>query len=283
MTLMRSLLFVPANRPNMIARARELPADVLVLDLEDSVPPAEKQSAREALPEAIAGLKAAGKTVHVRVNSMDTGLTRDDLAAAVVAGLDGVVLPKVAAARDIRQFDVMIREQELKHELRPGDIELVPHIESAAGLMRGEEIAQASSRIRALSLGFEDYARDLGVPRSREGVELDYGRRLLVHIAVAHGLIPLDGVFPDFSDTEGLAAEAAYARRIGYKGKYVIHPSQIEPVNQAFVPSEAELAEARRIVAAFDEAVAQGRASVRLDGRMIDTPVARRARDLLGE
>lgn len=279
MPAMRSLLFVPANRPNMVARAHQTPADVIVLDLEDSVPPEEKEAARSAVAEAVTSLKAAGKAVHVRVNHLDTGLTRDDLEAAVAPGLDGLVFPKAGGAQEVRELDVLIRERETQGRLHPGDILLVPHIESARGLLRCEEIALASSRIAALSLGGEDYVGDLGVPRTQEALE--YGRRVLVNCCTAYGLPPLDVVYPVLHDIDGLQAEALYARAIGFKGKYVIHPEQVEPVNAAFLPTAAEIESARRIVAAFEQAVAGGRASVQVDGRMVDTPVARRARALL--
>ncbi len=281
MLIMRSLLFVPANRPNMIERARSLAADVVVLDLEDSVPPAEKQAARDALPAAIDSLKQAGRLVHVRVNHPDRGLCRDDLAAAVRPGLDGIVLPKAEGGRDVRQIDVLIREQEMRNGVTPGTPVLLPHVETARGLLRCEEIATASTRIAAMSLGGFDYVADLGIERTRDGRELDYARGVLIHVCVAHGLLPLDAVFGDFGDAEGLATETARVKAMGMKGKYVVHPDQVEAVNRAFEPSEAEVAAARRVLEAFDVAVAQGHASVQLDGRMIDTPVAKRARDVI--
>jgi citrate lyase subunit beta/citryl-CoA lyase len=279
MLVMRSILFVPANRPNMVARAHQTPADVILLDLEDSVPASEKEAARTGLAQNIDSLKAAGKTVHVRVNGMETGLTRDDLAAAVRPGLDGLVLPKAEAARDIRQADVMIREQEMRNQVKPGSVLLFPHVESARGLLRCEEIAQASSRIAGMSLGGEDYVASLGVPRSTEALE--YARRVVINVCSAYGLLPLDVIYPAINDPEGLAAEAAYDRAIGFKGKYVIHPGQVELVNRAFLPREDELQAARRAIEAFDAAVARGEASVQVDGSMVDIPVAKRARDLV--
>lgn len=281
MPVMRSLLFVPANRENMVARAHQTPADVIVLDLEDSVPPGQKAAARSRLADAIASLRAAGKTVHVRLNHFEGGDTEADLEAAVISGLNGLVFPKTRGAQDVRDLDVLIRHQEMRKQLRPGNIVLVAHIESAMGLLRIEEIAQASTRIAAMALGGEDFAADLGVARTREGVELEYARRVLVTCCIAHGLLPLDVVFPDISDGEGLLQETRYVRSIGFKGKYVIHPNQVAIVNDAFKPGEEEIAFARRVVEAFEAAVAQGHASVQVDGRMVDTPVAKRARDLL--
>ncbi|HWO74162.1 MAG TPA: CoA ester lyase [Dehalococcoidia bacterium] len=278
---MRTLLFVPANRESMVEKALTIPADVIVLDLEDAVPPAEKEAARRRVRAAVESLSGAGRTVHVRVNALATGLTRDDLAAAIGPGLHGLLFPKVEAAADIRAVDVLIREQEMRNGVRPGTVMLVPMIESARAVLRCEEIAQASTRIGALALGGEDYATDLGVPRTDEGRELEYVRRVIVHVAAAYRLQALDGIYATLHDEAGLIADAAYARSIGFKGKYVIHPEQVGPVNQVFTPTEAELEAARRIVQAFDEAIAQGHGTVQVDGRMIDIPIATRARELI--
>src|SRR5215471_7428283 len=227
--LARSILFVPANRDNMVARAAQTPADVITLDLEDSVPASEKEATRAKLRDAIASLKAAGKTVHVRVNSLETGLTKDDLAAAITPGLDGLSFPKAEAASDIREVDVLIRQQEMYNGVRPGTVLLFPQIESAKAVLRCEEIARASTRIAGLSMGGEDYTADLGVPRTVEGRELEYARRVLVHVCIAYKLLPLDGIWPVLGDIVGLTAESRYARSIGFKGKYLIHPEQAEP------------------------------------------------------
>jgi citrate lyase beta subunit len=279
--LARTLLFVPANRDNMVAKAAGVPADVITLDLEDSVPDGEKEATRAKLGASIQTLKDAGKTVHVRVNGLDTGLTEGDLAAAIVPGLDGLSFPKPTAAAHIREIDVMIRRQEMRAGVRPGTVVLVPQIESARAVLRCEEIATASTRIAGLSFGGEDYCLDLGVPRTPEGRELEYARRVIVHVAIAHGLQPFDGVWTALGDIDGLTAEAQYARGIGFKGKYCIHPEQVVPVNEAFSPTSAQVEAARRIVAAFDDAVREGHASVRVDGQMVDVPVVKRAQELL--
>jgi citrate lyase subunit beta/citryl-CoA lyase len=276
-------MFVPANRANMIERAHTTAADVIVLDLEDSVPPAEKETARSMAHDAIVSLSAAGKSVHVRINHHDSGLTRDDLLAVVQPGLDGLAFPKTESARDIRQLDILIRERELKGGVKPGTVALFAHIESARGVLNAAAIIEASTRIAGMALGAYDYALDLGVQRTKAGYELEYARGVIVTTATAYGIQPLDGPFGDFQDSAGLLAESQYVRSIGFKGKYVIHPDQVETVNKVFSPSDEEIELAKRIVAAFDEALANGSASVQLDGRMIDTPIARRAKELLDE
>jgi len=283
MAVMRSLLYVPANRPRFIESAGRSAADIIVLDLEDSVPPSEKVVARRAATAALPGLIQSGKAVHVRVNAIDSGLTRDDLESVVFAGLAAIDLPKANGPQDVRDLDVLIREQETRRALRPGLIGVVPSIESARGLLRCAETAAASTRLTGLSLGGFDFAADLGVTRTRDGHELQYARGLLVTCAAANGLVPLDAVFGDINDAAGLAEETAYARALGFKGKYVIHPSQVDPVNAIFAPEEEEIDVARKIVAAFEEATTRGEGSIQVDGRMIDLPVAKRARELLAE
>ena len=281
MSLYRSLIFVPGIRENMIEKARAFAADVVVLDLEDSVPPAEKEPARQIVRRAIPKLAGLGHTVHVRVNPVDSGLARDDLAAVVCPELSGIGLPKVESAQDIRDIDVLIREQEMEHGVKPGVLALIPAIESARGVLRCEEICRASTRLAAITLGADDYTADLGVHRTREGRELDYARQVMVVCARAAGILALDTPFADLRDEEGLLQESEWVRSLGLKGKYLIHPSQIEPVNRVFRPTEEEVAYARRVVAAFEEEVARGHAAVQVDGRMVDTPVAKRARALI--
>jgi citrate lyase subunit beta/citryl-CoA lyase len=281
MTPMRTLLFVPAQRANMVEKAAGIPADVIVLDLEDAVPPDEKPAARERLRASIDSLKAAGKAVHVRINHLETGLTRDDLSAAIGPGLDGLLFPKAEGAAQIRELDVLIRECELHGGVRPGDIVLIPMIETARAVLRCEEIATASSRIAGLALGGEDYAADLGVPRSNEANEFEYARRVIIHCAVAYGLTPLDGIYATLHDQAGLQADTLYARSIGMKGKYVVHPDQVETVNEVFSPTAEELEVARKIVTAYDAAMQDGIGVIDVDGQLVDVPVANRARDLL--
>jgi citrate lyase subunit beta/citryl-CoA lyase len=279
--LYRSLIFVPGIRENMIEKARGLDADVIVLDLEDSVPPAGKEQARQVVRRAVPALAALGHTVHVRVNPVSSGLARDDLAAVVCSELSGVNLPKVESAQDIRDIDVLIREQELEHGVKAGTIALIPAVESARSVLRCEEICRASTRLTAIALGADDYTADLGVHRTREGRELDYARQVMVVCARAAVILALDTPFADFGDEEGLVRESEWVRSLGFRGKYLIHPSQIGPVNRVFRPSEEEVAYAHRIVQAFEEALTRGEGVVQVDGRAVDAPVAKRARALI--
>jgi citrate lyase subunit beta/citryl-CoA lyase len=279
--LYRSHLFVPGAREDVLEKAGRFPADVICLDLEESVLPEEKARARALVNAAIATLSAAGRTVHVRLNSMASGETRADLAAVVRSGLAGVVLAKAQAPRDARQVDVLLREQELANGVAPGTVALVVAIESARALLRCEEISQASTRIAALMLGGEDFAFDMGVQRTREGRELEHARYVIATCARAAGLVALDTPWADIADIDGLTADAQRARSIGFEGKYVIHPTHIEPVNSVFSPGEAEVAYARRLLEAWEAAQSAGRGAVQFEGRMLDRPVAERARRVI--
>ncbi len=281
MELHRSLIFVPGIRENMLEKAGTLAADVVVLDLEDSVSPGDKVAARDLVRRQIPRLAAAGQSVHVRVNGLPSGLTRDDLGAVVCPQLSGVALPKAESPQDIRDIDVLLREQELAHDVTPGTIALIPFIESARGLLRCEEMCRSSSRLAAIALGADDYTADLAVHRTREGHELSYARQVIATCCAASGLLALDTPYDDFRDEEGLIAETEWVKTLGFKGKYLIHPAQMEPVNRVFRPSEEEVAEARRTMAAFEEAEAQGLGSIQLEGRMVDRPVALRARQVI--
>ncbi|HXF50314.1 MAG TPA: CoA ester lyase [Dehalococcoidia bacterium] len=285
MFLLRSLMFVPGNREDMLEKAASVPADAIVIDLEDAVPPAEKPRARATAAAAIGALAAAGRAVHVRVNGLRTGLTRDDLAAVVRPGLAAVHLPKVEAAQDLRDLDVLLREQELAREIRPGTIRSVALIETARGVVRCEDICRASDRLVALALGAEDLSRDLGVPRpaAEPGAHdaLSFARATLVYTARAYRLLAVDTPYPQVRDQAGLVREATLARALGMNGKYAIHPAQVEPLNRVFSPSREEVDEARRIIAAYEEAAAKGLGAVSVDGRMVDEPIVRAARELV--
>lgn len=281
MILHRSLLFVPGGRQEMLEKAARFPADVLCLDLEESVLPEEKPRARELAREAVARLAGAGRSVHVRANSIESGQARDDLAAVVQPDLAGVLLAKTQSPQDVRDIDVLLREQELAHGVKPGTVQLIAAIESTRALLRCEEISRASTRLAALMLGGEDYAFDLGVQRTREGRELEHARYVIATCARAAGLVALDTPWADIEDIEGLVADAERSKAVGFGGKYLIHPSHIEPVQRVFTPSETEVAQARRLLAAWEEAEAQGLGAVQLEGRMVDKPIAERARRVI--
>ena len=285
MDLFRSLIFVPGNRTNMLEKALGFNADVLMVDLEDSVPPAEKANARELAREWVPKLRGEGRPVGrkimVRVNSLDTGLTGDEVAAVAGPDLYGISIGKPESAWDIQEADRILGAAESSAGLPKGQLRLIPWIENARAIMAAQQIATASPRIVAIAFGAEDYTNDMGVQRSDTGEEVFLPRANVPVAARAAGVASLDSPFVRFRDPEGILKDAQMSRRLGYTGKFAIHPSQLEVINETFSPSAEEVEYAHRVVEAWDRAQAGGRGSVDLDGRMIDVPVLKRAQNLL--
>jgi len=279
--LYRSHLFVPGSREELLAKAAKYPADILCIDLEEAVLPEEKPRARDLAKNAIVELSGAGRTVHVRVNSIQSGETRDDLVAAVQPGLAGVVLAKAESPGDVRRVDVLLREQEMAKGVDPGAVELIVAIESAAGLLRCEEISHASTRLTGLMLGGEDFAFDMGVRRTKDGDELAHPRSVVAVCARAAAIQAFDTPWIHIDDIDGLVRDAGRARTVGFSGKYVIHPNHIQPVHNVFSPSGEEIRYAQKVLDAWDDAQAKGIGAVQMDGRMVDRPIAERARHVV--
>ncbi len=278
----RSALFVPANVPRFVEKAHTRNADAVILDLEDSVPAGEKRAARAGLRAAMAACARGGADVVVRINK-PTALAIEDLDACVWPGLDAVHVPKVESGREVAVLDAWIAERERARGLPAGGIQLSLSIETALGLENALEIALASPRAVAIGLGAEDFTLDLEVEPSAAGEELRYGKARMVIVARLAGLQPVGTVasIADYRDLASVAAAVRQARQLGFMGAACIHPAQVEPLNVHFAPTAEELARARRVVAAFEAAEAAGRASVGVDGKMVDVPVVERARRLL--
>lgn len=279
--LLRSLLSVPGNRPAMLEKARSLPADGLHLDLEDAVPPGEKERARQTVGQVLPGFALRRQLVVVRVNPLGSEQFQRDLDAVVSPYIEAISLPKAGSPEEVRTADAMISEREERKGLLPGRIGLFLWIETARAMVAAFDIASASPRVRALLFGADDFTREMGIPRTRDGKELIFARWTVSITARAAGVLALDAGYPDFRDQEGLVQEARLARRMGFQGKFLIHPSQIDPVNSVFVPAPEEVEAAERVVEAFEAAVAQGHATTSLEGSLIDTAIAERARRLL--
>jgi len=286
---MRSIMFVPAHRERMVQRALGLGEfastglDVAILDLEDGVPPASKDDARRVVADTLARPSRDGPLRFVRIQRGLSDGGEADLDAVVRAGLDGIVAPKVRRAEEIAWLADELEARERRTDVAPGTIRIIASIESAAALVDAPRIAASSPRVIGLTFGSEDFALDLGLPTRREGEAADllYTRSATVVAAVAAGKIALDGIWPDIRDAAGLRADSLRARRLGFSGKTLIHPDQIAVVNEVFSPTAAEVAEARRVVSAFEEALARGDGAIALDGRMLDAPVVDRARRIL--
>lgn len=281
MDLMRSMLFVPATREEMIAGALTRGADAIILDLEASVAPAEKDRARVAAKAAIPSLRSEHTSLWVRINQSQELLAKPDLRAVVQEGLTGVVLPRAVSANHIRYIEALLRDAERANGVEEGTTKLIALIESAAGLLGCNEIARASKRLAALAFGGEDYCEDLGVERTISGHELQYPRSHIAVCARAAGLLAIDTVFDNFRDDAGLRADTEASRSLGFHGKLVIHPAQVALVNAIFRPTAESVEYARRVVEAHAAAIERGEAAVALDGRMVDRPVASRAQRIL--
>ena len=281
MELIRSLVFVPGNRANMLERAKEFPADIIMVDLEDSVPPEEKANARNLAIEWVPKLRALGHRVMVRVNSLDTGLTRDELTAVVSPDLAGISLGKVESPQDVRDVASILTSLERSVGIEPGQVKIIPWIENARALVGAYQIATASDRIVGIAFGGEDYTDDMGLERTDTGEEIYFPRATVAVAARAARVASLDSPYVLFRNSDGLRADAGQARKLGFTGKFAIHPAQIDIINELFSPSDEELAYAQKVVDAWNAAEAQGRGSADLDGRMIDVPVIKRAQNLL--
>ena len=281
MTLLRTLLFVPGIRQNMIDHASGLSPDAILFDLEDSVPPEEKARARELIRQAVPSFARSDREIWVRVNSTYTNLTKDDVRAVLTPDVNGIFLPKADSPQIVRYVEGLLRDQEPRAGIEPGKTRLIAGIETAAGLLRCVETSTASPRLVALAFGSEDFTADMGVERTPDGQELQYARNVIAVAARAAGLLAIDTIYPRLHDLDGLVREAELARRTGFQGKTLIHPEQIEPVMRVFTPGEAEIGFARRVVEAYKQATVQGLGAVAVDGTMVDAPVAKRAQRLL--
>jgi citrate lyase subunit beta/citryl-CoA lyase len=277
---LRSLLFAPGNHARRVEKALTLDADAVILDLEDAVATAEKAATRELIVAAFT--KSRRGLLYVRVNAVDTEFCYGDLVAIVGAGVDGIILPKVESVTGLATVDWVIAQLERERSLPVGGIDLIPIIETARGLDRIGAIAGAGTRARRVAFGAADFALDVSMIWSRSEMELAHARATIVTASRAAGLeAPLDTVWVDLADAEGLEASARTALSLGFQGKTCIHPDQLAVVNRVFTPSDAEIAFAEQVVAAFAKAEAEGSASIQLNGKFIDYPIVYRARSTL--
>lgn len=276
----RTYLFTPGNHGRRVEKALASESDATILDLEDAVAVSEKERARE--PVAAALSLPRRNRLFVRVNPVDTPFCFGDLGAVVRPGLDGVILPKVESAIQIGAVEWVMAQLERERGLPQGGIELLPLIETAAGLAALPAITAAGTRARRMAFGAGDYTLDLDMEWTRDEAELAHARATVVQASRAAGWdAPVDTVWVDLADADGMAASAVRVRRMGFGGKLCIHPAQLGPANAAFLPGDAELERARKVVAAFDAAEKAGSASIQVDGGFVDYPVVQRARRIV--
>ena len=280
MSLFRSLLFAPGNHPRRVEKALTLDADAVILDLEDACPIAEKVATRAIVVEALQRPRHA--LGYVRINALSTEFGYGDLCAVTQAHVDGVMLTKVNGPDEIKIADWLITQLERERGLPPKSVDLIPLIETGAGLANADAIARATPRVRRLAFGAGDFTLDLGLRWSREETELLAFRSALVLASRSAGIEPpIDLAWINTKDAEGFANSLRWGRSLGFQGKLCIHPDHIEPINNAFSPSADDIAKARRIVAAFRDAEARGSAAFALDGALVDYAILVQAQRVL--
>ena len=282
MQVMRSWMFVPGHQQRMIDKAYGLKLDVAMFDIEDGVPPGEKNTARAMMPETLAR-PSGGMLRFVRIHPAGTKEIEVDLPAVIGPGLDGLTLTKVNCPEDVLAVGAILDEREEAAGLQGGSVRLLATIESARGLIQAAAIAASSPRLVGLMFGAEDFAMDLGMFNVRQGEAGDflYARSALAVAAASEGLQAIDRVYTEIRNPTGLENDTRLARDLGFTGKALIHPAQIEVVEKVFRPTDAEVEYAQRVVEAFEAAEADGAGAVAVDGQMVDLPVVERARRVL--
>ncbi|MEL6234090.1 MAG: CoA ester lyase [Pseudomonadota bacterium] len=271
----RSVLYMPGSNPRALEKARSLPADTLILDLEDAVAPDEKARARDLVGAACAAGFGAREVV-IRINGLDTDWGAADLAAAVAAGPDAILLPKVDGAADLLRAEAGLGDA-------PQTTRLWAMMETAQGILAAAQIAAATPRLACLVMGTNDLLKELRAETSADRLALMPALGTCLLAARAHGRAAIDGVYNAFKDEAGLRAECAQGRIMGFDGKTLIHPAQLAIANEVFAPGAAALAEARAQLAAWEEAAAEGRGVAVLNGRIVENLHVENARRLIAE
>lgn len=282
MAIMRSVLYVPGNNEKMIDKASGLGADIVTLDLEDSVPPAEKANARTISAASLEAVGSAGAEVYVRLNNWETLMTDDDLEACVHKGLYGVTLAKCGHPDDVKRLDWKLDELERRRGLVRGSIKISILLETAKGAINAYPCLTASPRMVSAIFGAVDFTKDMRVKLTSEGEEQKYARRHIAVAARAAGVVAIDAPFVAYQDMPGFEANVRDGRQMGYEGRMIIHPSQIEVCNRLYAPDPDDVIWAKGVVKAFEEeAIAKGSAAISYNGKMVDTPVYLNAKDIL--
>lgn len=282
MAVMRSVLYVPGNNEKMLGKANSFPADIITIDLEDSVPPAEKERAREFAREYLKTVGANGSEVYVRINNWETLMTDDDLEAVVHEGLQGVTLAKCGVPDNVKRLDWKLEELERRRGLAVGSIKVSLLLETAKGVVHAYQNCVASPRVVSAIFGAVDYTKDMRVKLTSEAVEQWYARAQVGVAARAAGVIAIDAPFVAYQDMEAFKKNIADGRQMGYEGRMIIHPSQVEVCNEMYAPDPADVEWAQGVVKVFEEeGIAKGKAAVTYMNKMVDTPVYENALNIL--
>ncbi|MEA4901234.1 CoA ester lyase [Desulfitobacterium sp.] len=282
MAVMRSIMYIPGNNPKFISKIPSIPADIITFDLEDAIPPSEKVATRQMIKENLQAGHAGGAQVYVRINNWETNLTDDDLEEIVWPGLDGVTLAKTGCADDVKRLDWKLEELERRRGIPVGTVKISMLLETAKGVANAEECCLASKRNVNAIFGAVDYCRDMRVKLTSAAVEQQYARAKVAVACRMAGIVAIDAPFADYKDLEGFKKNVADGRQMGYEGRMIIHPGQVEPSNELYAPDPADVQWAKDVVKVFEEeGLAKGKASVSLNGKMVDTPVYLNAKDIL--
>jgi citrate lyase subunit beta/citryl-CoA lyase len=279
-------LFAPGSKERVMGKALESGADAVIFDLEDSVPVAAKAEARALVAKAIAGAAASSPAIFVRANSAATGMLPDDLDAVVRPGLAAIFMSKAESVDEVRSTAAALDRLEAAAKMAPGTVEIILQIESALGVYRCYDLATASPRVATACIGTArdgDLQTDLGCAWSAEGIEMSYARsKVLLDIRAAGKTCPLDGVFSDLNDEDGLVRDSRLSARLGYVGRQVIHPKQIVPVRHAYAVPEQDVIYYTRVVSEFEAVENTGAAAaITVDGKLVDYAMYQRAKRVL--
>jgi citrate lyase beta subunit len=276
----RALLYMPGDDWKKITKSITLGVDSICMDMEDGAAVSRKAEARVTIVRALQELDFGKSEKLARINSVGSGWEQDDLEAVLPHRPDGIVIPKVESIDHIEWAAKIIEGAELKHGWPLNSIRILIGVETAKGILNLKEIA-AHPRLDAMILGGEDFAASIGATRTKDATEFLYARQAVVVACAAYDLQAIDIVTIDFRDTDALRAESEFGAQLGYSGKQIIHPAQVEPVQSAFTPNDEAIAYARRIVETFEASQKDGKGAYALDGKMIDMPVLRNAQKVL--
>jgi len=275
------MLFVPGDKEKMLLKSLALGADSVIWDLEDAVALTEKQTARATICKTLQNIQSAHVPIYIRVNSLGTNMLDVDLDSVVQQGVYGILFPKAESSSQVKELDSIMSRVEKQRGLPEGSVKVQCLLETCLGIIHAYAIASASPRVEAVCFGAEDFTLDLGTPRTRDGIESAYSRAAIAVAAGAAKVLAIDSVYSDLNDEEGLVNECRMVRQLGYRGKFAIHPKQLDVINREFSPSESELAFAQRIMEAFNRPENVNAGVITVDGKMIDAPILERARRLV--
>ncbi|MGD1822538.1 MAG: aldolase/citrate lyase family protein [Pleomorphochaeta sp.] len=275
--LRRTMMFVPGNNPGMVKDAYIYKCDSIMFDLEDSVALMEKDAARYLVYNSLRAIDYGDKELVVRINDPRTDCGKKDIKAMVASKIDVIRLPKTESVEDVIICEKEIEKAEEEFGIEKGTIKMMAAIESAIGVLNARDIAFSSKRLIAIALGAEDYVTDLKTKRYDDGVELMFARSMLLHAARAAKIDALDTVYSDLSNEEGFIREVKLIKKLGFDGKSIINPRQIEPIVEIFTPTQQEIEKALDIMDAIEEAHKRKSGVISLNGKMIDNPIVLRA------